>query len=56
MNFAMTGVSYEAGVAGGSLISAIPTGSGNTVRDSLANGLYDLFGPESEAPELACGW
>jgi RHS repeat-associated protein len=56
LNFSYTGVSFEVGVLGGSMISAIPNGSGGSVRDSLATGLYDLFGPESNAAELACGW
>jgi RHS repeat-associated protein len=56
LNFAYTGLSFEAGVLGGSMISAIPNTSGGSVRDSLATGLYDLLGPDSNATEVACGW
>ncbi len=61
-NFAASGVAYEGGVAAGSMISAIPTGGGDTVRDSVADLMYDLFGPRSEyddgptaPPAAGCG-
>ena len=56
LNFALTGASFEVGALGGSMISAIPTGSRNTVTKSLLNVLMDYFEPESNAAELACGW
>jgi hypothetical protein len=57
LNFAMTGVAFEVGAVGGSLVSAIPAGSGNTVSDLLTNCLFKEFGPDaSNIPELACGW
>ncbi|MFZ1906784.1 MAG: RHS repeat-associated core domain-containing protein [Steroidobacteraceae bacterium] len=46
-NFGATGTAYEVGIAMGSMLSAIPTGGGNTVRDSLANALYNAYGPSS---------
>lgn len=56
LNVAITGVSFEVGALAGSMISAIPTGSGDTIRDSLADVLFDSFGPDALPDELACGW
>ncbi|MDB6045686.1 MAG: hypothetical protein JWM63_4237 [Gammaproteobacteria bacterium] len=56
LNFAVTGLTFEAGTVVGSTVSAIPTGSGRTVRDSLTNALFSIFGPKSNATELQCGW
>ena len=56
LNFSLTTTAWVTGVAGGSVVSAIPTGSGNTVSSSLTNFLLNNFGPSSSASELACGW
>lgn len=56
LNFAMTGASFETGALVGSLIAAIPTGSGSTVRDSVADAMFGAFGPDTLPDELACGW
>jgi RHS repeat-associated protein len=42
VNFGLMTTSLEGGIFVGSAISAIPTGSGNTVRDSVTNGICYL--------------
>ena len=57
LNFAIAGVVFEGGVLAGSMVSAIRTGSGDTVSDLLTNWLFKELGPDtSNIPELSCGW
>ncbi len=58
VNFVVGGTLYELGVAGGSLLAALPTGSGSTLRSLSADYLYDNFGPRSiydaDSPSTTC--
>ena len=55
VNFIATGAAFELGAGAGSMISAIPTGGGNTVASSFGNLLYKTFGPNSSYDTSTCG-
>ena len=55
VNFVATGAAFEIGASAGSMISAIPTGEGNTVASLLGNVLYKAFGPSSSYDTSTCG-
>jgi hypothetical protein len=57
LNFAFTGLAFEAGALMGSVLAAVPVpGPSDSVRDWLADSLTESFGPELAASEFACGW